>query len=135
LVLLRRTRNALQQLDNPIPLTVRGAGALGTLAALLGAKSEDPNERRRVRTIVPLALLVLTLPAAALDLLYYNRLLQGAVAVLLEFEKNHPEINMSTRIDEAAHGGKHVALFAYGWMILILALSSTWSWYANRQKA
>ena len=114
---------------------IGGAGALGTLAALIGSKITDPTDRRWVITIAQLALLALIIPAAALDLFYYNRLLRGAVAALLEFERNHPGINMSTRIDESAGCGKYIAWAAYGWMVLMLVLASAWSWRHQPTKA
>lgn len=113
---------------------IGGAGALGTVAAyLIGSKVEDPQERRQLRTLAPLALLILIVPAAVLDLFYYNRLLRGAVVAILELERNHPEINMSTRIDESAGFGKHVAWFAYGWMTAALLGFSLWSWRASNE--
>ncbi len=115
---------------------IGGAGALGTVAAyLIGSKVEDARERRLLRTFAPLALLILIVPAAVLDLFYYNRLLRGAVVAILELERNHPEINMSTRIDESAGLGRYVAWFAYGWMAAALLGFSLWSWRATETEA
>jgi len=50
---------------------------------------------------------VLNLAAAILDLRYYDRLLRGAMNAPLDFEKQHPEIQMSTRIELTGGSGKY----------------------------
>jgi hypothetical protein len=106
-----------------------GAGAIGTVASyLIGAKVTDAAERARLQVVVLAGLFVLIAAAASLDVFYYDRLLRGAVAALLEFEAKHPDIQMSTRIEEAVGRGKSVAHFAYGAILLLLLVVTTWSW-------
>jgi hypothetical protein len=61
-------------------------------------------------------------------------LLQGAVVAILELERNHPEINMSTHINDSAGLGRYVAWFAYGWMAVALIGFSLWSWLASEKQ-
>jgi hypothetical protein len=102
---------------------------------LIGSKVDDAREKKRLRIVAPLALLALIVPAAVLDLCYYDKLLKGAVAAILELERNHPEINMSTRIAESVGRGTYAARFAYGWMAAGLLGFSLWSWRASEKRA
>lgn len=81
-----------------------GVGALGIVAAFLTQSKDDEERRYFMRAVVSFVLLILIFAAAILDLSYYNRLLHGAVIALLEFEKAHPSINMSTHIEDAVWG-------------------------------
>jgi len=92
---------------------IGGAGAIGTAGAyLIGSKVEDVQERRWLRSLVSSGLWSLIVTAALLDLFYYNRLLQGAVNALLDFERNHPEIQMSTQIEARVGWGRNIVWIA-----------------------
>ncbi|HNR21889.1 MAG TPA: hypothetical protein PKL49_02570 [Steroidobacteraceae bacterium] len=107
-----------------------GVGAIGALSAyLIGDKVEDRQRRYRLRLVASLGLFVLVLAAALLDLLYYNKLLLASVDVLIDFEKAHPPLNMSTRIAEKIAGqGLPVICGAYGVVLGSLGLFTLWSW-------
>ena len=107
---------------------IGGAGALGAAAAVIGSKVAVERERRSLRSFAASGLLILIAAAASLDLFYYRRLLGGAVVALLEFERNHPEIDMSTRIEEAVGLGRHAVWFAYTLILLTLFIFCVWSW-------
>jgi hypothetical protein len=105
-----------------------GAGVIGTVAAyLIGGKVNDPGQRHWLRFLVSSGLLVLIIAAAVLDLAYYDRLLKGAVAALLEFEKNHPDIQMSTRIEQTVGWGKYSIWGVYAFLFVALGGFTTWS--------
>jgi hypothetical protein len=107
---------------------IGGVGAIGAAAAyLIGGKVEGAAQRAWLRTIVAAGLFVLILVAAMLDLFYYDRLLRGAVDALLDFERNHSEIQMSTLIEKRVGWGREVVWVAYGVMLLILGCFAAWS--------
>ncbi|HLM82072.1 MAG TPA: hypothetical protein VK302_15815 [Terriglobales bacterium] len=108
---------------------IGGAGALGTFSAyLIGSKVTDEKERRYLRSLVASGLLTLIIVAALLDLFYYNRLLRGAVDALLDFERSHPDIQMSTKIEARVGWGINIVWVAYGLMVGLLFLFNAWSW-------
>lgn len=110
---------------------IGGVGALGTAATyLIGGKVEDVKQRGWLRTIVAGGMLILVGAAAAIDLLYYDRLLRGAVDGLLRFEAQHPEIELSTRIEANVDWwGNHAVMMSYGAMLVVLLLFTVWSIY------
>jgi hypothetical protein len=122
---------------------IGGAGALGTLASyLIGGKVIDPWQQNWLRALVSSGLWVLIVAAAILDLGYYDRLLRGAVNALLDFEKQHPGIQMSVKIEETVGRGKYAVWLAYGLMLGVLLGFVIWSWSrfltypaSNRQTA
>jgi hypothetical protein len=115
---------------------IGGAGALGTAATyLIGGKIKSARQRRWLRTVVASGLLVLIVTAAMLDLVYYKQLLQGAVDALLAFERQHPEIQLSTQIEFRVGAGKDVVYYAYGLMVAALLSFAIWSWRDHRRHA
>jgi|GEM_PF-5769800 len=77
-----------------------GTGIVGTVGSyIVGSKSKEPETLYALRAFFSCGLLVLFISAAAIDLLYYNELLLGAVDALIELESRHPEINLSTAIN------------------------------------
>jgi hypothetical protein len=106
-----------------------GAGALGTLASyLIGQKVTDARQQDWMRALIASGLWILILAAAILDLGYYTRLLRGAVNALLEFERQHPQIQMSTRIEETVGRGNDAVWVAYLLMLGTLGAFSVWAW-------
>lgn len=63
-----------------------------------------------------------------LDLFYYKQLLQGAVNGLLDFERQHPEIQLSTQIEATVGASRNVVWYAYGLMLAALLAFTGWSW-------
>lgn len=106
-----------------------GAGALGTLASyLIGSKVTDERQHDWLRALVASGLWLLIFAAAILDGFYYNQLLRGAVDALLAFEKQHPEIQMSTQIEATVGNGRHAVWVAYGLLLGVLGVFVGWSW-------
>jgi len=101
-----------------------GAGALGTVAAyLVGEKVSDEQQRVRLRWLVSSGLFVLVLAAAVLDLMYYNRLLRGAVEALLDLERGCSNLKLSSVIEESVGCAGRAAPFAtYALILLALAV-------------
>ena len=114
-----------------------GVGAIGAVASYLIASRTEEAMRPGLRLVVSATLLVLVCAAAYLDIFYYNQLLVGAVDALLEFEKNNPSINMSTRIHEAVEDWPWPVIHIwYGAIIVPLAVFVLWSFsdYFKSQK-
>jgi hypothetical protein len=106
-----------------------GAGAIGTLASyLIGGKVSDPKQQDWLRALVSSGLFILILAAAILDLAYYNQLLRGAVNALLDFEKQHPEIQLSTQIEATVGRGRFAVWLAYTLMLGFLGGFAGWAW-------
>jgi len=107
-----------------------GAGVIGALSGyLVGSKVDDLDIRVNLRAWISSGLLMLVLAAAYLDLFYYNELLRGAVDALLEFEKEHPELYLSTRIKDRFPDSATIKIFtAYGLFILPIICFTIWSW-------
>jgi len=107
-----------------------GAGAIGTLATyVIGSKVSIPERRHTIRAYVTTVIFVLLTAAAALDVFYYDKLLHGAVDAFLLLEKSHPEIIMSTRIDqEFPNHGYDVIYFVYGIILIPLFIFTFWPW-------
>ncbi len=105
-----------------------GTGAIGAVAAYLILGKEDVALRNRMLILISCLMLILLCAAAFLDLFYYNKLLDGAVVALLEFEKNHPEINMSTYIHAEVQDWAKLAIWLwYGAIIVPLGIFAVWS--------
>jgi hypothetical protein len=111
-----------------------GAGLIGTVASyLIGGKVGNEPQRHWLRLIVSLGLFVLITAAAILDLFYYDKLLRGAVDALLAFEAKHPEIQMSTGIEQTVGKGKYAPWFSYGLVLTTLGLFTGWSLWEYRR--
>lgn len=107
-----------------------GAGAIGALASyLIGSKVDDAYRRHFLRFGVAVGMLLIIFAAAVLDICYYDKLLQGAVDALLQFEEEHPEIYMSTKIRDRVGGtGESIIIFVYSLVIIPIGLFAIWSW-------
>jgi hypothetical protein len=117
---------------------IGGVGALGTAALyLIGGKDMSVAQRRLVRTVASCGLLVLLMAAAMLDIFYYDQLLRGAVTALVDFERNNPDIQMSTKILETVGWGVNTPRVAYALILLVLGSFTAWSWrdYASHRPA
>ncbi len=111
-----------------------GTGAIGAVAAYLILGKEDVVLRSSLRVLFSCLMLILLVAAAFLDLFYYNKLLDGAVVALLEFEKNHPEINMSTYIHaEVQNWAKPAIWLWYAAIIVPLGIFAGFSFRADRR--
>jgi hypothetical protein len=108
---------------------IGGAGAIGTLASYLIGEKVSPGQQDWLRALVSSGLWLLILSAAILDVGYYNRLLRGAVNALLDFEKRHPEIQMSTEIERTVAGGRRAVNVSYALMLGVLFVFASWAWY------
>jgi hypothetical protein len=112
-----------------------GAGLLGTMASyLIGGKVSNVKQRHWLRFLVSLGLLVLVAAAASLDIFYYDRLLRGAVAAILDLEVKHPQLLMSHFIEANVGNGKYAIRWAYGAVLTSLAAFTIWSWRAWRSE-
>lgn len=113
-----------------------GFGAIGAISSyLVGGKVTDEGRRIWLRCLIATGLLVLVIAAAILDVFYYNLLLQGAVDALIEFESQHPPLNMSTLIErKVAHRGLYTIYFVYSAVIGTLAAFTIWSWMEHKAK-
>ena len=112
-----------------------GAGLIGTLASyLIGGKVKNVAQRHWLRFLVSGGLFVLIFAAALLDVFYYDYLLRGAVQALLDFEKLHPEIQMSTTIENTVGWGKYIADLSYVLVLGTLFLFTCWSWIQYRRE-
>jgi hypothetical protein len=100
-----------------------GFGAIGAVSSyLIGGKVEDEGRRAWLRLTISAGLWCLLAAAAALDVFYYKRLLRGAVDELLEFERVHAGIRMSTRIDAVVGPGRDTIHWVYGSLLSVLGL-------------
>lgn len=107
-----------------------GAGAIGALGSYVVNKADEvTGERNRLRAIVATGLWILILGAAMLDLFYYRQLLQGAVNAIITFEKEHPEIQISTEIEHVTGWGKQIIFAVYAVLIFPLGGFMIWSWF------
>jgi hypothetical protein len=115
-----------------------GFGAIGALASyLVGGKVEDEHRRDWLRLTVSGGMWVLLAAAAALDLFYYNRLLRGAVDELLSFERLHPAISMSSRIEAVVGAGRDTISWVYAALLGVFGLFVIGSgvyWYRQRNR-
>jgi hypothetical protein len=110
-----------------------GAGLIGTLASyLIGGKVKGVAQQHRLGFYVSGGLFVLIFAAALLDIFYYDYLLRGAVQALLDFEKLHPEIQMSTTIENTVGWGKYIADVSYVLVLGALGAFTWWSWRKYR---
>ncbi|MCH9011293.1 MAG: hypothetical protein IIC21_11760 [Chloroflexi bacterium] len=115
-----------------------GAGAIGAVAVFLIQSKDDEERRYLMRSVVSFIMFFLLLAAAFLDIFYYNKLLLGAVNALLEFEKAHPPINMSTLIHDEVEGFDTITIWVWYAAILVpvagFGLRSYWR-YKSFQKS
>ena len=109
-------------------------GALGTLASyLIGVKVSDVRQQM-FRTAAGAGILVLVGVAALIHLGYYDLLLRGAVDALVEFERTHPQIQMSTTIRKrVGWWGDQTVRIGYLLMLIGLAAFTIWSALDSRK--
>ncbi len=110
-----------------------GIGAIGAVSGyLIGSKVDDEGMRHKLRAFVATGLFILFIAAAVLDIFYYNELLRGAVAAIIELESNYPELNLSTTIknqfDENFISASWRIYIAYLLVMIPLAVFMVWSW-------
>lgn len=104
-----------------------GLGALsGVLSFLINNKIED-DRLPWVRATVSSVLLIVFCAAVSLDLFYYQELLSGAVKAIIELEKLHPVINMSTTIKQEVSSFPIIYL-AYGTVLVPLLIYTVVAW-------
>jgi hypothetical protein len=105
-----------------------------TLASyLIGGKVTEDERRHWLRFLVAFGLTVLIAAAASLDVFYYDRLLRGAVAALIDLEKQNPQLQLSTRIEEVVGLGKYAIRVVYALILLLLAAFTWWAWGEHRR--
>ncbi|MBG05360.1 MAG: hypothetical protein CMM59_14940 [Rhodospirillaceae bacterium] len=110
-----------------------GAGAIGAIGTYLVRSTED-LKHYHLRSLFSAWLFVLILGAAVLDICYYSQLLEGAVKAIIEFERMHPTIKLSTTIAAEVPGsGLATVIFWYSVILGSLAIFSLWSYYRYRQ--
>ena len=85
---------------------LQGIGGLATLVTLAGfvvreAGLDEPT-RYRAMFILGVLLLCAWLSVGFIDLVYYRRLLKGAVAALINLENGTSDLKLSTKIEAAA---------------------------------
>lgn len=112
-----------------------GAGAIGAVSGYLSNSGTitDGKQRERLRTQIALSLWILILCAALLDVFYYRLLLEGAVIAIVDLEKQHPEIQMSTDIQRVVGSGVNVIYWVYGLLLTTLGYFVITSWRTYRK--
>jgi hypothetical protein len=106
-----------------------GIGAIGTVGGyLVGSKTQDRKEQAQLRLLVSAALLLLVVAAATIDLFYYNRLLRGAVDVIIDLEKKTNSLYMSRHIEDRVAGGEWAIWWCYVLIVTVLSGFTWWSW-------
>jgi hypothetical protein len=106
-----------------------GAGAVATVATYLIESKASPPDKRLLRAFVATVFFLVVAAAAYLDIFYYNQLLEAAVDVIVDFEKKHPQIYMSTHIQDVVGNDTNVMRNIYFSALVGLALFSAWSWW------
>ncbi len=108
-----------------------GIGSIGALSGyLIGSKIDSAEMRHKLRAFVATGILILLIAACNLDIYYYNELLRGAVDALIEFEKEHPEIYMSTYIKARFnHSATERIYVSYSLIFIPLICFMVWSWW------
>jgi hypothetical protein len=118
-------------------LQLMGAtGAIGAVTAFVISHKSNKSHFHELRAFTATIVTILFSAAAWLDLFYYNELLLGAVDALLALEARHPELNLSTAINNRFDASEaNVISWSYGLLITLMAGFSFWSskqWWAHR---
>ncbi len=108
-----------------------GVGAIAVGAGYLITEKAEVANQPKLWFWVSMTLFVMVTAAAILDIFYYNRLLEGAVIALLEYERNNPNFYMSTRIHQRAGGWNFWIIV--GWYASILLPISLFGLFAWRK--
>lgn len=85
-----------------------------------------------VRMLIVSALSIVFIAAAALDIFYYQKLLSGAVKAIVQLEKHHPTLNISTMIK--AEVDSTVVTVVYSAVIILLLSFNIWAIFDFRKK-
>ncbi len=84
---------------------IGGLAGFVTLAGFVVGDAASPHVRYRAMLILTTVIGFAWLAVAAIDLFYYRRLLEGAVAAIIEMERKSRLLNLSTRIEDFAGTG------------------------------
>ncbi len=108
-----------------------GIGSIGALSGyFIGSKVDSAEMRHKLRAFIATGILLLLLAAWNLDINYYNNLLRGAVDALIQFERDHPEINMSTSIKARfTYSATSTIYITYLIIAIPLMIFAIWSWW------
>lgn len=108
-----------------------GIGAIGTAASyIINMKTKEEIIKRKLIANISLVLLLLFVAAASLDIFYYNELLLGAVDAVLQFENEHKEIYLSTKITKRFTNSETMTIYVIYGIILFLFIAFTIiSWF------
>jgi hypothetical protein len=108
---------------------IGGLATLVTIAGFVVGDTADLTVRYRAMFVLASTLAAVWVGVASIDLFYYRTLLRGAVAALLKLEEKHPNIKLSTEIEEWAKGGAKVGpyVFYLSAMLPLVAIIA-WSW-------
>jgi hypothetical protein len=111
-----------------------GVGAIGAVAGYLINRGEitDAKQLERLRAVIAGGLCLLVFCLALLDVLYYRVLLDGAVKAIIDFEGQHPKIQMSSEIQRMVGWRVHVIWAFYGLPLLALGAFALTSWRKSR---
>lgn len=109
-----------------------GLAGLVTVAGFVVGDAATLGARYRAMLILTGVLTFAWVAVGLIDLLYYRKLLEGAVAALIELEKKYQggAITFSTRVAHSADRGARLApwLF-YGFGLIPLMLIISWAIY------
>lgn len=105
-------------------------GGIGAFSGyLISGKVHSRLMRSELTVLVSTILIIVFLAAAMLDLCYYDKLLQGSIDALVQFEASHPPINMSTLIAKTVPNKGLIPIkLAYSLILFSLLLFNGWSW-------
>jgi hypothetical protein len=107
---------------------IGGLAGLVTLAGFVVGDAATLTVRYRAMVILSGVLTFGWVGVALIDLLYYRRLLQGAVKAILVIERDHPRITLSTLIENEAASASTIAPWVfYGCGLLPLLTIMIWA--------
>lgn len=123
--------------DLLIQLRTRSLAGIAAVAALIGVFADNLNDDPFVNWVIVTALFsslsVIWIAIFFLDIFYYNRLLSGSVAAILELEKSTKtptpkcEITLSTTIsqefDAAVPSGTNFGVLVFYVLVFLLILA------------
>src|SRR5688572_11408040 len=92
---------------------IGGLAGLVTLAGFVVGDAATLSVRYRAMLILSGVLTFAWVGVGLIDLLYYRRLLQGAVKALLAIEKANPQITLSTAIENEAASASSVTPWVF----------------------
>ena len=108
---------------------IGGLAALVTAAGFVVGDATTLLVRYRAMLILSLMLTFAWVAVGLIDLVYYRRLLRGAVDAILEVEKAHPQLTLSTQIEQrAAAGSVYGPILFYATGLVPLLGIVWWAW-------